>query len=151
MRPSRSVRDERGSAIVEFVWLGLLLLVPLVYIVLSVFEVQRGAYAVTEATRSAARAYSLADDEQTAWNHAHAAATVAMADQGIPEHGFDMTISCIPDDVCFSPGSVIKVYIETNINLPLLPDALGSNRPSIHVDSAQQVPFGTYREPNSAG
>ena len=38
-------RDERGSALVELTWLGLLLLVPLLWIVLSVFEVQRGAFA----------------------------------------------------------------------------------------------------------
>jgi len=49
-------RGERGTALVEFTWLGVLLLVPLVYVMLSVFEVQRGAYAVSAASRSAARA-----------------------------------------------------------------------------------------------
>jgi len=144
-RPARVTRDERGNAIVEFVWLGILLLVPLVYIVLSVFEVQRGAYGVTEATRSAARAFSLAPDEQTGQARADAAAALAMADQGIPAHEFNMQIHCIPEGACLQPGSVVEVTIETNIALPLLPDALGSNRPSIHVDSTQQVPYGTYR------
>ena len=40
MTPSAG-RDERGSALVELTWLGVLLLVPLLWIVLSVFEVQR--------------------------------------------------------------------------------------------------------------
>ncbi len=37
-------RTESGSALVEVVWLGILLLLPMVWIVLSVFEVQRGAF-----------------------------------------------------------------------------------------------------------
>ena len=34
------LRDQRGSALVEFTWLAILLMVPLLYIVLAVFEVQ---------------------------------------------------------------------------------------------------------------
>ena len=34
-------RDERGSAVVEFSWLAILLMVPLVYVMLAVFDVQR--------------------------------------------------------------------------------------------------------------
>ena len=40
----RRRRAERGSALVEVVWLGVLLLLPMLWIVLSVFEVQRGAF-----------------------------------------------------------------------------------------------------------
>ena len=58
-------RDERGSALVELVWLGILLLVPLVWFVLSVFEVQRGAFATTAAARAAGRAFALAPDDAT--------------------------------------------------------------------------------------
>ena len=42
-------RDESGSALVEVVWLGILLMVPLVYVMLSVFDVQRGAFGVSAA------------------------------------------------------------------------------------------------------
>ena len=53
-------RDERGTALVEVTWLSILLLVPLVYLVLAVFDVQRSAFAVNAATRAAGRAYVLA-------------------------------------------------------------------------------------------
>ena len=56
-------RDERGSALVELTWLGMLLLVPMLWIVLSVFEVQRGAFGVSSAARAAGRAYALAPDD----------------------------------------------------------------------------------------
>jgi len=76
-------RSESGSAIVEVVWLGILLLIPMVWIVLSVFEVQRGAFGVTAAARSAGRAYALAPDDVSGEQQATAAAAVAMADQGL--------------------------------------------------------------------
>ena len=46
-------RDESGTALVEFVWLAILLIVPLLYIVLAAFETQRAAYAASAAARSA--------------------------------------------------------------------------------------------------
>ena len=78
-------RTESGSAVVEVVWLGILLLLPMVWIVLSVFEVQRGAFGVTAAARAAGRAYALAPDDATGAQQAKAAAAVAMADQGLDD------------------------------------------------------------------
>ena len=39
-------RDQRGSALVEFCWVGLILFIPIAWIVLAVFEVQRGTFAL---------------------------------------------------------------------------------------------------------
>ena len=57
-RSARAV-DEAGSALIELSWLAILLLVPLVYVITSVFDVQRAAYGVTAATRAAGQAYVL--------------------------------------------------------------------------------------------
>ena len=62
----RRRRSDEGSAIVEFVWLGILLLVPLIYIVVAVFEVQRTAYAASAAARSAGRAFVTSPTEASA-------------------------------------------------------------------------------------
>ena len=56
MSAPRWRRTQQGTALVELTWLGILLLVPMVWIVLSAFEVQRGAFAVSGAARSAGRA-----------------------------------------------------------------------------------------------
>jgi len=139
-------RDERGSALVEVVWLGILLMIPLVYVVLSVFEVQRGAFAVSAAARSAARAYSLAGSDDAGHAAAEAAARAALADQGVDAPA-TVHITCTPDPHgCLRPGSTIQVRIETQVDLPLLPDVLGGNKPSFRLDAVQQVPYGTYRE-----
>ena len=66
-----------GSALVELTWLGILLLVPLLWIVLSVFEVQRGAFATSAAARAAGRAYALAPTDAEGRAQAEAAARQA--------------------------------------------------------------------------
>ena len=77
---------ERGSAVVEFVLLGLVLLVPLLYLALALSAVQRTAFGVTQAAREAGRAY-VTGTAATAPARAEAAARLALADQGVPVDG----------------------------------------------------------------
>ena len=141
MRP-RS--DERGTALVEFVWLGIILLVPLVWIVLSVFEVQRGAFAVTSAARSAARAYALAETDSAGASRARAAIRQAFDDQGGDDRDFRFEVRCGGSD-CHTAGAVITVQVWTRVDLPLLPAILG-NAPGFALDSTHTVPVGQFRD-----
>ncbi len=146
MRGGRG-RDERGSALVELVWLGILLLVPLLWLVLSVFVVLRGAFATTGAARSAGRAFVLAPDDATGRARAEAAARQAYADQGIAGAPVELTISCTPfPSSCHSGTSVVTVVVRSRIDLPLLPDVLGGGAPSFRLDAAHRVPIGRYVE-----
>ena len=140
-------RSERGTALVEVTWLSLLLLVPLLYVVLAVFDVQRAAYGVDAATRAAGRAYSLAPSQAAGAARARTAASVALADQGLRLSRAQLVVRCVPaPSACLSPGSVIHVRISCPVALPLMPDALGGNTPSIRVESEQAVPYGSFRE-----
>ena len=138
-------RDEGGSAVVEIVWLGVLLLVPLLWIVLSVFEVQRGAFATTSAARSAARAYALADSDAAGREQAQAAIGQAMADQGGADQSFTFDVSCDGGD-CHAPGAVITVTVRSGVRLPLLPAVLGGDAPSFRLDATHTVPVGQFRD-----
>jgi hypothetical protein len=143
----RRVRNERGTALIEVTWLSILLLVPLVYIVLAVFEVQRSAFAVSAAIRAAGRAYTLAPSEEEGSARARAAAEVALRDQGLDLSDGSMTLSCEPDPRdCLSPGSVVHVRMAVPVVLPLMPDALGGDAPSIRVEAEHLVPYGSFRE-----
>jgi len=143
---SRRERDESGTALVEFVWLAILLIVPLLYIVLAAFETQRAAYAASSAARSAGRAFVTAPDQASGYARAEAAVRLAYRDQGI-ESQPDVRISCRPDPRnCLSPGSVVRAEIGSSVDLPLMPAALGSNTPRISVDSEHEAPYGTFRE-----
>lgn len=135
---------QRGSASVEFVWLTVLLLVPFVYVLLAVFDTQRAAYAVSVASKSAARAYLLAPDTASAEARARAAAQVALADQRVQA---DVSIRCLPSAAaCLQPGSSVRVEVRTVQALPLTPSALGDQLGGVAVDSAHTEPFGSYRE-----
>ncbi|HET7326144.1 MAG TPA: hypothetical protein VFJ14_02545 [Nocardioidaceae bacterium] len=140
-------RDDAGTAIVEVTWLTLLLLVPLIYLLLSVFQMQRAAFGVDAATRAAGRAYVLAPDVATAEQRAARAAAVAMADQGIALGADALSISCAPTpDACLQPGSVVTVTLDAQVRLPLVPDLFGDFEPTARVSGEHQVPYGTFRE-----
>ena len=139
-------RGESGTALVEFVWLAILLIVPLLYIVLAAFDTQRAAYAASSAARSAGRAFVTAPDQASGYARAEAAVRLAYRDQGI-ESEPDVRISCRPDPRnCLTPGSVVRAEIGSSVDLPLMPAALGSNTPRISVDSEHEAPYGTFRE-----
>jgi hypothetical protein len=146
----RQRRDESGTALIEFIWLGLLLLVPLVYLMLSVFDAQRGAFGASSASRAAGRAYVLAPDQATARVQAHQAYLVALEDQGIDPGDAHLDISCDPDpDRCLTSGSVITVEVVVQQPLPLVPSVLGDSAPSVRLTSTHVEPYGTYREDRS--
>ena len=143
-------RDEAGTALVEVTWLSILLLVPLVYVLLAVFEVQRSAFAVSAASRAAGRAFAQAPSQAQAGARARAAAAVAMRDQGLDLARGDLTVTCRPDPgACLAPGSVIEVSVAYPVALPLMPAALGGNTPSIRVEAEHAVPYGTFRDDRS--
>lgn len=140
-------KDQRGTAIVEFVWLAILLLVPLLYIVLAVFDTQRASYAASAAARSASRAFVTAPDQASAYARAQAAARLAFGDQGIDQAAFRLVITCRPDPVhCLTPGSVVAAEVRSAADLPLMPAALGHNTPRIAVSAVHQSPYGSFRE-----
>ncbi|MFG1624801.1 MULTISPECIES: hypothetical protein [unclassified Kribbella] len=145
-------RDERGSAVVEFSWLALLLMVPLIYVMLAVFDVQRASYGATAATRAAGRAFvivpaGLSEDE--ARSRAFEAARLAMKDQGVELTSDQLTISC--DPACLEPGSTVTVTLATDVPLPFIPDALGGEPPAIHLSASHTEPYGDYREAKGNG
>ncbi len=147
----RTAKDERGSALVELSWLGILLLVPMLWIVVSVFEVQRGAFAVSGAARAAGRAYALAPDDAQGRARAQAAARQALADQGVHGVPLDVRITCTPyPDDCHSGTSVITVVVSSRVDLPLMPDILGGGAPSFALDSTHTVPIGQFQEVSGA-
>jgi hypothetical protein len=129
-------RGEAGTAILEFHYLGILLLVPLVYIMLSVLAVQQGSYGVTQAAREAGRVYARTGDEDLA----RLAAQVALDDQDVSE---PMHLDIRGT---YSAGAEITVVVTTEVGLPGLPDFLseGANA-AIPVEAVHVVVVDTYR------
>jgi Flp pilus assembly protein TadG len=141
------MKRQRGTALVELCWLGILLILPVLWIVMSVFQVQRGAFGVTAATRAAARAYALAPDDSTGLARARTAARVALDDQGVDGVAPAVRVTCTPyPSDCHQGTSVITVSVHSRVVLPMMPSALGGNRPSFALDATQTVPIGQFQE-----
>lgn len=140
-------RDDRGSAAVELVWLGLLLLVPLIWLVISVFDVQRGSFGVSAAARAAGRAYALAPDDASGQQRAEAVARQALADQGLGDAPLRLWVTCSPyPSDCHNGTSVITVHVRTSVVLRMLPDVLASGQPTFSLSATHTVPIGRYVE-----
>jgi Flp pilus assembly protein TadG len=144
-RRQRVGRNEQGSALVEFCWVGLILFIPITWIVLSVFEVQRGAFAVNGAARAAARAYALAPDDATGAVRAQAVVDQTLADQGGKGQAGQVHVSCepFPHD-CHSGTSLITVRIESGVTIPFLPAVLGDQQRSFRLTAMHTVPIGQF-------
>lgn len=141
-----SREDDDGTATIEFIWLSLLLLMPLVYLLIAVFDTQRAAYGVSTASRAAARAFLQADGVAAGEQRARRAARVALADQGLDVA--DVQLSCLPTRAdCLQPGSSVRVVVRVRQPLPLTPDVLGSRLGGVTVDSTHTEPYGSYRSP----
>ena len=74
---------ERGSAIVEFVFIALVVFLPLVYVIAGFSAVQRGVFAATAAAREAGRAMGTAPDPVSGQARAEAAVALAVEDQSV--------------------------------------------------------------------
>ncbi|NQU37542.1 MAG: pilus assembly protein [Actinobacteria bacterium] len=132
---------DQGAAVVEFVVLAVVVMVPLVYVILVVLQVHAGTYAVVTAAREAGRAYVSADSTTAGSARARSAARVALADQGFEEP--HLRIRC-SDGPCLSPGSRVQVRVKTHITIPLTP--YGDGRWSIPVSAGHEVAVDSYRQ-----
>ncbi len=128
----------------------MLLLIPLVYVVITLVTVQRSAFGATEASRSAGRAFILAPDVATARERAFDAASLSMRDQGVVLERSDLLLVCHPTpDSCLQPGSTVEVQIALQVPLPVVPELFGESAASVAVDARHVEPYGVYREAGS--
>ena len=141
--PPRPGRDDAGTAVIEFVVLVVLIIVPVMYAVLAAMQVQAAAFGVTQAAREAGRAFVQSDSVGQAQSRARAAAALALADQGVESHSVLVTCS----DVCLRPGSTASVRVTTRVRLPFLPDSLAETTVgAVPVSADLVVPVDEYRE-----
>ena len=145
-RPRRGASDgERGSALVEFCWVGLILFIPITWIVISVFEVQQGAFAVNGAARAAARAYALAPDDATGAARAQAVVDQTLSDQGGDAQTGKVEVTCEPfPSNCHAGTSLITVHVYSGVTLPFLPEVLASGQRSFKLTAQHTVPIGQF-------
>jgi len=134
---TRRPSGEDGNATVEFVYLAILLMIPLVYVIISAFEAQRTAFAVAEAARQAGRAYVTAGGGDAATERALYAANLAMADQGIAALPAGALRISTPDGG-FCAGGTVTVTLTQEVALPLLERATNLTVTGEHTETIDE-------------
>lgn len=137
MLPSKPPDDERGSASLEFIVAGLILLVPIVYLILALGAVQNAALGTEATARFVARTIATGDP---------AAAGVVRdsvaAGYGLDPDALAIRVECVPaTGDCPAAGATVVVTVSDTVSLPFLPDLFGlADATAIPVDAT-----GTYR------
>jgi hypothetical protein len=141
-RWSRWSEDE-GTATLEFITAGLILLVPLVYLVLSMAAIQGGALAVEGAARQAVRVFVKAPDVSQATAQAQQAVRFALADYGLDADVAAVSVDCEPrPGECLTRLGTVTISVAVTIPLPVAPPLLTSGEPlgvPVHSSATEQV------------
>lgn len=133
-----------GSASVEFVLFGIGLLVPLAYVLVTIFAVQSAAYGVSSASREAGRAFVQSPVGADPYQRAYTAAWVALQDHDIELAPSQLAISCSATP-CLTPGATVEVSIDLEVALPLVPRIFDEVPASVGVDGRHTAVVDRFR------
>lgn len=157
--------DDSGSATLEFIALTLILLVPLVYLVIAVGQIQAGTFAVQAAARDGARGAAV---EGVAWvesgsgpadalaagkRRAQAATSIAFDDLGVPAAGASAVVDVgCTGGPCFDPGTDVVVRVDAQVPLPGVPGFLRQAVPlAVQVSATAASPVDGLAPATMAG
>lgn len=140
------IRPERGSMLVEVVFLMVLLMVPLLYLVGTLGRLQAGAYAASASAREAGRAYVTSPQAGSAPARGAAAAALVFDSFGFEDGQGSVSIGCATDP-CLAPGAQIQVQSTVVVAVPLIPDFMADVIPtSVTMTSSHTEAVDEFRE-----
>ena len=124
----------------EFTFLGLLLMVPVVYFIITVGQIQGGSFAVVGAADQAAKIFVAQPDESSGRAAAEQAAVMAIADYGHPAENARVEVTCDRGN-CMAAGSAVTVTVHLSVPLPFVPfsDAFHLSAGQLNATATQIV------------
>lgn len=128
---------QSGSSIIEFIFLVVLLLVPLVYLVVGAAQVQAASYAAVGAADHAAKVFVTAQSEGQGRARAADAVQRAAANMEIGPGRTNFSYTC--QGTCLSPGSTVTINVSVETVLPMLPDGWNWRTGNVGSKATQRV------------
>ncbi|MFM6973834.1 MAG: hypothetical protein ACKOXM_01610 [Agromyces sp.] len=138
--PSAKQSHDRGSASLEFITLGIMLLVPMVYLILVLGQLQAAALAADGAARQAVRSWVRSADTASADRNAQRNVELSAGDFGFSPEQLSWTRVCTGP--CASAGSLVRIDVAIEVLLPLAPSILEIDqraRITVHGSAEQPV------------
>jgi len=122
---SADLGDE-GSAALEFIIAGVILLVPIVYLIVALGAIQSAALGADAGARHLARAISSAPDAGVADQRTELILAAVVDEYGLDPAAVEVAASCRPAGAaCPEAGATLVVRVSTAVPLPLVPPILG--------------------------
>ncbi|WOF21698.1 TadE family protein [Microbacterium betulae] len=121
--------DDAGSAAIEFLLAGIVMLVPLAYLVVVLGEVQEQTLGVEATARHAAHTLARTGGLDETFSRLPAVIGSVSAEYGIDPDEMDLSIVCTPArTTCPEAGASVSVTIGADVRLPFVPPLLGLDR-----------------------
>lgn len=137
-----ALHREDGNAILEFVVLSAALLIPSLYLVLTLGNVQAAVFAADTISRDVARIHATETDPQRAAERAARHTEMVLEDHGLPATDV-VTLRC-SEDPCATPGGTVSAQVRIGVPVPGLGPILGETGPVV-VGASHAVPVDLYR------
>jgi Flp pilus assembly protein TadG len=134
-RWNRWARNDDGSAALEFITIGVILLVPLAYLVLTLGAVQETLLGAEAAARHTARVIGQAENAAEAADRGDAVLASVIDEYGMDAESVQVSVTCTPAGAeCPGSGATVIVTVRTHVSLPFVPSVFG-------LDRATQIPL----------
>lgn len=152
----RTASDDSGGALVEFIGVAVVMLVPIIYTAIAAGQIQAAMFAAEGASRAAARAAVVAglDVLDSGGNTADArVAAAARASAGVDMAFEDFAVRGEPrvelecaTEPCFAPGSAVTAFVDVDVPLPGVPSFIVERLPvSVNVSAVGRSPVDGVR------
>ena len=139
----KPLSDDDGSASLEFVALGTLLLVPLVYLVIALSVIQSQSLGAESAARHIARAIASAESAADVDTRTQAVLDATVSEYGIDKQSLTVDVQCTPAlSPCPAAGATVLVSVRIAVPLPMapaLPGLEGFARVPVEATAVQKV------------
>lgn len=138
----RALGTEDGNALVEFVVLAAALLIPCLYLVLTLGNVQAAVFAADTISRDAARIHATEPDPGRAAERSARHTEMILEDHGLSADDV-VTLRC-SEDPCATPGGTVTAQVRIPVPVPGLGPILGESGP-VTVGASHAVQVDQYR------
>ncbi|ACV78036.1 hypothetical protein [Nakamurella multipartita] len=143
---------DEGRALIEVIFLAVLILIPTIYILITVLRIQSATFAVSQGARDAGRIMDFAPTTAVGVARAEEIARLALQDQKVSAEGMDLRFVPVGADCVNSPeitptlqaGAVYDVCVVAVVSLPGVPTAISGSRNT--VSGVFTLHVGDFRE-----